>query len=84
MIFECWSIVETRREQECGFRAGPKTMLKDVIRAIDYSLCAEVALALFCLAFAMMIYAVLRLKPSSAERYASIPLSDHVEDPRDE
>ena len=59
-------------------------MLKDVIRAIDYSFCAEVALALFCIAFAMMTYAVIRLKPSSSKRFASIPLSDHVEDPRDE
>jgi hypothetical protein len=59
-------------------------MLRDVLHAIDYSLCAEIALGLFGLAFAMMVYAVVRLKPSTSERYASIPLSDHVEDPRDE
>ncbi len=59
-------------------------MLKDVIRALDYSLSAEWALILFVLAFALMIYGVLRLKPSSAERFASIPLSDNVEDPRHE
>ncbi len=59
-------------------------MLRDVIQAIDYSFCAEVALGLFCFAFALLVYAVLRLKPSAAERYASIPLSDRVEDPRDE
>ncbi len=59
-------------------------MLRDVIQSIDYSFFAEVALALFCFAFALMSYAVVRLKPSSSHRYASIPLSDHVEDPRDE
>ncbi len=59
-------------------------MLRDVIQAIDYSFFAEMALALFCVAFALMSYAVVRLKPSSSQRFASIPLSDHVEDPRDE
>ncbi|MEM9585793.1 MAG: hypothetical protein AAGA03_00815 [Planctomycetota bacterium] len=59
-------------------------MLKDLLRAIDYSACAEVALVLFCVAFALMTYAVLRLKPSTSERYASIPLSDEVKDPRHE
>lgn len=59
-------------------------MLRDVIQSIDYSFCAEVALGLFCFAFALMTYGVLRLKPSTSKRYASIPLSDHVEDPRDE
>ncbi len=59
-------------------------MLKDVIQAIDYTFCAEVALGLFCFAFALVSFSVLKLKPSSSERYASIPLSDHVEDPRHE
>ncbi len=59
-------------------------MLRDVIQAIDYSFFAEVALALFCFAFALMSYAVMRLKPASSQRFASIPLSDEVEDPRDE
>jgi hypothetical protein len=58
-------------------------MLRDVIQAIDYSLCAEVALGLFCVAFGMMCYAVLRLNRSATDRFASIPLSDRVEDPRD-
>lgn len=60
-------------------------MLKDVLRAIDYSLSAELALGLFCLAFALMCYATLRLSRSATDRFASIPLNDHkVEDPRDE
>ncbi len=59
-------------------------MLKDVIRALDYSLSAEWALVLFVMAFALMTYGVMKLKPSSAERFASIPLSDKVEDPRHE
>lgn len=58
-------------------------MLKDVIRAIDYSDCAEIALALFCVAFALMTYATLRLSKRASNRFASIPLSDTPEDPRD-
>ena len=59
-------------------------MLKDVIRAIDYSDCAEAALALFCVAFALMLFATLRLSRNATDRFASIPLSDQVEDPRHE
>ena len=59
-------------------------MLRDVIQSLDYSFWAEAALTLFCVAFALMVYAVIRLKPSSSRRFASIPLSDSVEDPRDE
>lgn len=59
-------------------------MLKDVIRAIDYSDCAEVALLLFLFAFGLMLMATFRLSPGATEKFASIPLSDKVEDPRDE
>jgi hypothetical protein len=59
-------------------------MLKDVIRAIDYSDCAEVALALFVLAFGMVLLSTLRLSRSATDKFASIPLSDSVKDPRDE
>ena len=57
-------------------------MLKDVIRAIDYSDCAEIALTLFCIAFGLMLFTTLRLSRQATERFASIPLSDKVEDPR--
>lgn len=59
-------------------------MLNDVIRAIDYSDCAEAALLLFVFAFGLMLMATFRLSPAASERFASIPLSDNVEDPRDE
>ena len=59
-------------------------MLKDVIRAIDYSDCAELALLLFVFAFGLMLFATLRLSRSATDKFASIPLSDKVEDPRDE
>lgn len=59
-------------------------MLKDVIRSIDYSDCAEVALALFCVAFALMTYATFRLSRRATDRFAAIPLSDQIQDPRDE
>ncbi len=59
-------------------------MHKDVLRALDYSDLAEIALVLFCFAFALMTYATIRLSRAASDRFASIPLSDHVEDPRDE
>ncbi len=59
-------------------------MLTDVIRAIDYSDCAEAALVLFVFAFGLMLMATFRLSAAATERFASIPLSDQVEDPRDE
>lgn len=59
-------------------------MLKDVIRAIDYSDCAELALALFFIAFGLILLSTLRLSRSATDRFASIPLSDKVEDPRHE
>ena len=59
-------------------------MLKDVIRAIDYSDCAEVALMLFVLAFGLVLLSTLRLSRTATDKFASIPLSDKVEDPRHE
>jgi len=53
-------------------------MLRDVIRAIDYSDCAEIALALFCFAFALMVFATMRLSSRATHRFASIPLADTV------
>lgn len=58
-------------------------MLKDVLRYIDYSDTATWALGLFCLAFALMVYATLRLSRNATDRFASIPLSDQVQDPRE-
>ncbi|MCP4942765.1 MAG: hypothetical protein GY924_12390 [Planctomycetaceae bacterium] len=59
-------------------------MLRDLVSALDYAVCAESALALFVGTFLMIFYGTLRLSPSAAERFANIPLSDQVEDPRDE
>ncbi len=59
-------------------------MLRDVISGIDYSTCAEAALVIFAVCFVAMTIATLLLKPSATERYASIPLTDRVEDPRHE
>lgn len=57
-------------------------MLKEVIRAIDYSDCAELALGLFCVAFGLVLFSTFRLSRQATDRFASIPLSDKVEDPR--
>lgn len=59
-------------------------MLKDVVRALDYSDCAEVALLLFLFAFGLVLLTTFRLSPEASKKFASIPLSDKVEDPRDE
>lgn len=49
-------------------------MLRDVIQSINYSDCAEIALALFCLAFALMTYGTFRLSRQATDAFASIPL----------
>lgn len=59
-------------------------MLTDVIRAIDYSDCAEIALMLFCFAFGLMFLATMRLSRGATDRFAAIPLSDNVETLRDD
>ncbi|TVP97979.1 MAG: hypothetical protein EA381_13390 [Planctomycetaceae bacterium] len=59
-------------------------MLRDVLTSLDYSRSAEIALGLFLLAFALLVYGTLRLSRRTTDRYASIPLSDRVEDPRDD
>ncbi len=59
-------------------------MLKDVIRSIDYSDCAEIALLLFVFAFALMLFGDTSVSRKATDRFASIPLSDRVETPRDE
>ncbi len=58
-------------------------MLRDVITSIDYSRTAEIALGLFVVAFVGLVYGTMRLSRRTTDRYASIPLSDRVEDPRD-
>ncbi|QDS88215.1 hypothetical protein EC9_24030 [Rosistilla ulvae] len=57
-------------------------MIRDLVSALDYSNCAEIALGLFVAAFAVMVYGTMRLSRSATDRFASIPLSDKVEDPR--
>ena len=59
-------------------------MLKEVIRSIDYSDCAEAALLLFVFAFGLMLLTTFRLSRSATDKFASIPLSDKVADPRHE
>lgn len=74
---------ERNAELSGSFVFGTKIMLRDVISSIDYSFAAEIALGLFVVAFAIMIYGTLRLSRRTTDRFASIPLSDRVEDPRD-
>jgi len=57
-------------------------MIRDLVSALDYSACAEWALALFVAAFATITYGTLKLSQNASDRFASIPLSDKVEDPR--
>ncbi len=59
-------------------------MIKDLVASLDYPLCAEIALGLFVATFIVIFYGALRLSSDASERFASIPLSDQVEDPRDE
>ncbi|MCD0463589.1 hypothetical protein [Roseiconus lacunae] len=59
-------------------------MIRDLVSSLDYSVCAEIALALFVGTFALVFFAALRLSKSATDRFASIPLSDQPEDPRSE
>jgi hypothetical protein len=59
-------------------------MIKDLICSLDYSVCAEAALAVFVGTFFVIFYGVSRLSREATDRFASIPLTDSIEDPRDE
>ncbi|QDT03833.1 hypothetical protein K227x_22180 [Rubripirellula lacrimiformis] len=59
-------------------------MIKDLVSALDYSLFAQVALGLFVATFVVIFYGAFRLSSQATSRFASIPLSDDVEDPRGE
>jgi cytochrome c oxidase cbb3-type subunit IV len=52
-------------------------MLRDVIPALDYSRCAEIALGLFAASFAAILLTSLRVSRARSEQCASIPLHDH-------
>jgi len=57
-------------------------MIKDLVCAIDYSDCAELALLLFAASFVVILFGAMRLSREASSRFASIPLSDEVKDPR--
>ena len=59
-------------------------MIKDLVSFLDYSACAEIALALFAGTFLLIFIGAFRLSREATDRFASIPLSDRVEDPRSE
>ncbi|MCA9130333.1 MAG: hypothetical protein KDB22_24765 [Planctomycetales bacterium] len=59
-------------------------MIKDLVSSLDYSNYAESALLLFVISFGIVLYGALRLSRNAADRFASIPLSDRVQDPRHE
>ncbi len=56
-------------------------MIKEIVSGLDFSDCAELALALMVVAFAMVTYGAMRLSRAAADRCASIPLfDDQVQD----
>ncbi|TWU02454.1 hypothetical protein [Stieleria varia] len=57
-------------------------MIRDIVSFLDYSICAEVALALFVGTFFLIFYGALRLSRNATDKFAAIPLSDEVEEPR--
>ena len=57
-------------------------MLKSVIRSLDYSTYAEIALVLFVGCFVVAGLTLLLISRKSTERFAAIPLDDEVKDPR--
>jgi len=59
-------------------------MIKDLVISLDYSVFAELALAFFVAAFVVIVFGTMRLSRDATNRFASIPLSDQVKDPRSE
>jgi cytochrome c oxidase cbb3-type subunit 4 len=59
-------------------------MIKDLLTSLDYSDFAELALAIFVGSFLAIVFGAMRLSREASDRFASIPLSDEVEDPRSE
>ncbi|QDT09551.1 hypothetical protein [Stieleria marina] len=57
-------------------------MIRDLVSSLDYSDFAELALGLFVIAFVFIVFGAMRLSKKAADRFASIPISDKVEDPR--
>lgn len=58
-------------------------MIKDLVSSLDYSNLANTALVLFAVTFGMILYGTFRLSRTASDKFASIPLSDDVRDPRD-
>lgn len=58
-------------------------MLPYAPAAAHDSVVAQLPSAPLFLAFGLSIYATLRLRSSAVGRFASIPLGDRLEDPRD-
>ena len=56
-------------------------MIRDLICSLDYSIVAEIALTVFVTTFLAIFYGTARLTRDATERFASIPLSDDLEDP---
>lgn len=57
-------------------------MIRDLVSHLDYSVVAEVALAVFVATFVIIFYGTSRLSRSATDRFASIPLNDDIKDPR--
>lgn len=58
-------------------------MLRDVITALDYSMCAEIALAIFATVFLAVGVRTLLANRSELDECAAIPLNDDVETAHD-
>lgn len=68
--------------QPFNLRYDPNQMIKDLVSFLDYSSFAELALTFFVGTFLLIFIGALRLSRSATEKFAAIPLSDRVEDPR--
>ncbi len=59
-------------------------MFRDITNFMDYGIAQASSSVLFALAFILLMYGLLRLSHRTMDRYASIPLSDHLEASRDD
>lgn len=51
-------------------------MIRDVLSALDYSICAEISLVLFAGVFAFVALDVWLMRPDASARRARIPIDD--------
>ncbi len=59
-------------------------MIKDVMSRLDYSTFDQIGVVIFAASFIAIVWGAFKLRPDAVEKFSSIPIHDHVVDPRKE